>query len=132
MPRLDRNFLNPPLQNLRVGTSLAQLGAVYGLGSVCSFTVENLGPASAPLNAFEVHVKFHPQDQQFQTLVSGTNWTQSGPIVAASSGNLASLGSNSAGFAVLNIHGAFQLVFYGSTASTNGSSLNINPTFTDT
>ncbi len=132
MPRLDRNFLNPPLHNLNVGTSLAQLGAIYGLGSVCSFTLENLGPASAPLNAFAVLAKFHPQDQQFQTLVSGTNWTQTGPVVAASSGNLASLASNSAGFAVLNIYGAFQLAFYGSTASTNGSSLNIHPTFTDT
>ena len=132
MPRLDRNFLNPPLQNLAVGTSLAQLGSVYGLGSVCSLTLENLGAQSAALNAFQVRAKFHPQDQQFQTLVSGTNWTTGGPFVAATSGNLASLGSNSAGFAILHIYGAFQLAFFGSTASTNGSSVNINPTFTDT
>jgi hypothetical protein len=131
MPRLDRNFLNPPPQNLAVGTSLAQLATAYGLGSVCSFSLENLGTATAALNAFEVRAKFHPQDQNFQTLVSGTNWSTTGPFVAATSGSLASLGSNSAGFAVLKIYGAFQLAFYGSTASTNGSSININPTFTD-
>ena len=135
----DQVIPGKPFQNLAVGTTLAAVTSFYCQGDVASITVENLGTNSssaapltnsAALTGFSVGAKFHPSDATFQTIVSGSNSGVVGGFVKETSGNLANLGSNTAGFIVLSTFGANELQF--SLAATAATSVNINYTATDT
>lgn len=112
---MSQQFL--PVLTAAPGTVSTSLGIIPCSGEILSFDIQNTGTNA--LTAFEIQAKCHPSSPTFQSMVSGTNWANGGMVLNCSSG-IATLGSNTAGFAHLNTYSLFQIQFFATVSSGSG------------
>lgn len=98
-----------------------------------ALSLENTGATA--LATLALQAKVTPTDLNYQTLASGPTWAASnnaGLIIASSGSSIATLGSNSAGWAVVRVGAFTQLQFAATVGGTNTSTVNANVAFSDT